>query len=141
MSDLLKLVDKGRCAMKKVLVISAALALVGIARAQKLTLPNGNTIETLPNGETWATIYLQGKALAIQLTPNMPATGQFQTNLVQNLPESDIVGAPQSVEIQIWGDCQTKTYQIMGMLPYEGKMRGGLPETENATGPEGSPDM
>lgn len=119
--------------MKKLAILFFALA----ASAQTITLPDGNTIETLPNGETWAILHIKGEPLGVQLTPNMPATGEFQTFLIRNLPESNIVGAPQSVKIHILGNCQSKTIQIMGMLPYSEKMGGGLPDPEHAIDSEG----
>lgn len=126
--------------MRKTLVLFLAFALMGAARSYgqtQMTLPNGNVISHLANGENWATIHIHGEPLAIQLLPGMPATGQFRTAIVRNTPDgSDIVGAPQSLEVQILGNCQSKTFQVLGTLPYEGKMRAGAPEVELGTGPE-----
>lgn len=119
--------------MNKYLVAFATFALVLSAHAKTLTLPNGNTVETLADGEVWVTLHL---GPAFRITPDMPTAGQFRTAIVENLPESNIVGAPQSMEIQILGDCQTKTFQVWGVLPYDGKMRAGSPEAQLATGPE-----
>ncbi len=123
--------------MRNSLVLFAALALVLSAHAQKtLTLPNGNTVERLANGETWATIRPNGTPIAIQLTSGMPATGEFQTQIVMNLPESDILNAPQSEDIALWGYCDTKTYTVIGVIPFSGKMRSGVPAyPELETGP------
>jgi hypothetical protein len=58
--------------------------------------------------------------------------------MIVNLTESDIVDAPQSERIQVEGECQSRTYQIMGVLPYSGKNGGGLPDVNSAaTEPEG----
>ena len=92
-----------------------------------ITLPNGNTAQQLANGTVWATIRPAGEPINIQLSPRGPARGQFGTVIIKNLPESDIVGAPQSVQIGIRGDCQSKTYQIMYTSPYSGKMGSGMP--------------
>lgn len=123
--------------MRKTLIVFLAFSLVeaGSAHGQK-TAKSEIKITKLSNGEIWARIHVH-PTIAVRLLPDMPATGQFRTAIVRNLPPSDIVGAPQSVEIQILGDCQTKTVQIWGMLPYSGKMRAGYPEGELATGPEG----
>ena len=102
-----------------------------------MTLPNGNTVSTLANGEIWATIHPDGVPIAIRLTPDMPARGQFQTLIVQNLPESNIVNAPQSAETVVWGNCQSKTYEYMGSVFYQGKMRSGPPTGDDPTPPEG----
>lgn len=116
--------------MRKTLVVSLAFALAGMGGAY------GQSITKLANGEVWAKVQVH-PTIAVRLLPEMPATGQFQTAIVRNLPESNIVNAPQSLMIEILGDCRANTVQILGVLPYAGKMRGGLPETELATGPEG----
>jgi hypothetical protein len=104
-----------------------------------VTLPNGNKVETLVDGTVWAVIYPNNTMLAIQLDPNsMPTDSGFRTVMIVNLPESDIVNAPRSERIQIQGECQSRTYQIMGALPYSGKNGGGLPDVGlAATEPEG----
>lgn len=106
---------------------------------QVLTLPSGNKLETLADGTVWAVIYPNSEMLAIQLDPStMPTTSSFHTVMIVNLPESDIVGAPQSERIQVEGECESRTYQIMGVLPYSGKNGGGLPDVDSAvTEPEG----
>lgn len=91
---------------------------------------------TLADGEVWTTIHPNGKTLAIEITPDMPSAGTFRTMIVIPLPESDIVGAPQSEGIIIWGDCSNKTVQVMGTIDYSGKMRGGV-EIGEPTLPEG----
>jgi hypothetical protein len=103
-----------------------------------LTLPNGNKVETLADGTVWAVIHPNNEMLAIQLDPNtMPTSSGFHTVMIVNLPESDIVDAPQSERIQVEGECQSRTYQIMGVLPYSGKNGGGMPVESGATEPEG----
>lgn len=108
--------------MKKLVVVFAALALGIAAHAQT-------------GKETWVT--LKSVGISFQVTPDMPTAGKFQTNVLRDLPGSDIIDGAQSVKIQIWGDCRTRTYQIMGMLPYSGKMGSGTPDAEHATDPEG----
>lgn len=104
-----------------------------------VALPNGNKLESLADGTVWAVIHPNGEMLAIQLDPStMPTDAGFETVMIINLPESDIVGAPQSERIQIQGNCRSRTYQIMGVLPYSGKNGGGLPDVDSAaTEPEG----
>lgn len=57
----------------------------------------------------------------------IPRNGEFRTHVVTNLAESDIIGAPQSDEMFIDGNCPTRTYMIMGDVPWSGKMRSGIP--------------
>lgn len=104
-----------------------------------LTLPNGNKVETLADGTNWAVIHPNNEMLAIQLDPKtMPASSNFHTVMIVNLPESDIVNAPQSERIQVEGECQSRTYQVMGVLLYSGKNGGGLPDVDSSfTEPEG----
>lgn len=103
-----------------------------------VTLPNGNKVETLADGTVWAVIHPNNEMLAIQLDPKtMPVSSAFHTVMIVNLPESDIVGAPQSERIWVEGECQSRTYQIMGVIPYAGKDGGGLPDADSAdTEPE-----
>jgi hypothetical protein len=106
--------------------------------SQVMTLPSGNKVETLADGTVWAVLHPNNEMLAIQLDPNtMPTSSAFHTVMIVNLPESDIVKAPQSERIQVEGDCQSRTYQIMGILPYSGKNGGGMPDTDLASQPEG----
>ena len=50
----------------------------------------------------------------------------FRTYLVANLPESDIVGAPQSVMTEVEGDCEARQYHVLGTLFFAGKNRSGM---------------
>jgi hypothetical protein len=50
----------------------------------------------------------------------------FDTYIVANLPESDIVGAPQSIMHEVEGDCETRTYHVLGSLFFAGKNRSGV---------------
>jgi hypothetical protein len=104
-----------------------------------VTIPNGNKVETLADGTVWAVIHPNNEMLAIQFDPKtMPASSGFYTVMIVNLPESDIVGAPQSERIRVEGECQSRTYQIMGVVPYAGKDGGGMPDVDSAdTEPEG----
>ena len=51
----------------------------------------------------------------------------FHTFIVANLPESDIVGAPQSVMNDVEGNCEARTFHVLGSLFYAGKNRSGVP--------------
>ena len=50
----------------------------------------------------------------------------FKTHIVANLPESTIVGAPQSVMNDVEGNCQTRTFHVLGSLFFAGKNRSGM---------------
>jgi hypothetical protein len=78
----------------------------------KLTYPTGNIMETRADGTTWVTI----KKLDIkyQVFSGLPVTGQFQTIIITKLPNGDIIEAPQFEKTIILGNCQSKTYQILG---------------------------
>jgi hypothetical protein len=58
----------------------------------------------------------------------------FATYIVANLPESDIVGAPQSIMYQVDGNCETRHYSVLGSLSFSGKNRSGTPS--ESTPPE-----
>jgi hypothetical protein len=51
----------------------------------------------------------------------------FATYIVANLPESTIVGAPQSVMNSVEGNCQTRHYSELGSLFFADRNRSGLP--------------
>jgi hypothetical protein len=78
----------------------------------ELTYPNGNVMETRKDGTTWLTI--KKRDIRFQIFSGLPVTGQFQTIIITKLPEGDIVEAPQFEKTSILGDCQSKSYQIMG---------------------------
>lgn len=78
----------------------------------KLTYPNGNVMETGVDGTTWVTV--KKRDIRFQVFSGVPVTGQFQTIVITKLPEGDIIEAPQFEKTSILGDCQSKTYQIMG---------------------------
>jgi hypothetical protein len=67
--------------------------------------------------------------------PGCCSAKMFRTYLVSNLPESDIVGAPQSVETEIEGDCETGHYNQISSVFFAGKNRSGTP-SEVITEPE-----
>jgi hypothetical protein len=120
-------------------LLLAALLLTGAPRNEeptKLSVPDTDSIQTLANGEVWVTIHPNGAPVAFEFLKGMPSDAGFTTEIVENLPASDMAGAPQSVQIEISGDCSSKTYTILGMLPYSGKMRAGEPQTSLMTGPE-----
>jgi hypothetical protein len=50
----------------------------------------------------------------------------FDTYIVANLPESTIVGAPQSVINEVEGNCETRTFHVLGSLFFAGKNRSGV---------------
>jgi hypothetical protein len=120
-------------------LLLAALLLTGASRTgemAKLSMPEEDNVQTLANGEVWVTIHPNGAPVAFEFLKGMPTYAGFTTEIVENLPASETTEAPQSVQIEISGDCQSKTYTILGMLPYSGKMRTGLPRPALMTGPE-----
>ncbi len=69
------------------------------------------------------------------MTTNITGYGYgFNTFIASNLPESDIVGAPQSVRKRVKGNCETRHYQMFGALFFTGKNLSGYPI--ESTGPE-----
>ena len=78
----------------------------------KITYPNGNIMETGADGTTWITI--KKRDIKFQVFSGIPVTGQFHTIIITKLPEGDIVEAPQFEKTSILGDCQSKSYEIMG---------------------------
>jgi len=50
----------------------------------------------------------------------------FRTDIVTNLPESNIVGAPQSVMTEVEGKCDERTFHVAGVLFFAEKNRGGV---------------
>lgn len=78
----------------------------------KITYPNGNIMETGADGTTWVTI--KKLDIKFQVFSGIPVTGHFQTIIITKLPEGDIIEAPQFENTSILGDCQSRSYQIMG---------------------------
>ena len=66
-----------------------------------------------------------GREIYVMTNGRFYPTG-FHTYLVANLPESDIVGAPQSVMHDVEGNCETGTYHKLGSLFFAGKNRSGV---------------
>lgn len=48
------------------------------------------------------------------------------TNIVANLPDSTTVGAPQSVMVQIEGNCESQHFSVLGSVFFAGKNRSGV---------------
>lgn len=80
---------------------------------QKVQGDNGQEIYVITNGA-----YNQ---------PGCCSAKMFGTYFVANLPDSDIVGAPQSVMTGVEGDCETRLYHVTGSLFFAGKNRSGMP--------------
>jgi hypothetical protein len=82
-------------------------------------------------GEVWQKVQSNGEELYVNLkagfTVGPEGSAVFHTRIVRNLPDSDIVDAPESVQQNIDGYCGDKVYTILGELYYSGKNRSGLP--------------
>jgi hypothetical protein len=92
----------------------------------KLIYPNGVILATLVDGTTWMTIHGADEPVSFQISKGMVGAGNFRTNIIMNLPESDVVGAPQSAKMMVEGECQSKTYVIDTITDFAGKMGSGL---------------
>lgn len=96
--------------MRVILLILAAYAFAGGNDAQAETLANGY----------------------FRISPTVIASASVKgdelfAELVTNLPESNIVNAPQSVAMQIYGSCSLRQYTRWGMVFFSDKWRGGFP--------------
>jgi hypothetical protein len=125
--------------MLKAMVIVAVLMGTGAARGQvietpvgcialggnavcKLTYPNGNTIQTLADGTTWATVRPgTDEQVSIRMFPSAPT---FRTVLIANR-DTDILNGPQSDKIQLEGNCGARTFEIMGDEGMSGRNGSG----------------
>jgi hypothetical protein len=94
--------------------------------SSEFTSPSGWVIKQLSDNSVWATIKGADEPVSFQLSRDFPLSGTFRTNIIMNLPESDVVGAAQSVEMQIEGDCQSKTWVPDIIENFSGKMGTGV---------------
>jgi hypothetical protein len=93
------------------------------------TLANGDAMSLLLNGEMWLRVHDE---FAILMSSdrgkhfNLPdSKGQFIAQIVYNLPESDIVGAPASEQDAVYGNCSSRTYFTAIGASFSEKWRGG----------------
>jgi hypothetical protein len=75
--------------------------------------------------DRWQTVQSDGREIFV-MTNGPHSGGVFYTYIVANLPESTIVGAPQSVMHDIEGNCETRHYHVRGSLLFSGKNRSGM---------------
>lgn len=111
----------------------------GTDKASAIAAAPQNPSVTLENGEQWQKIVTNGGTLYVQIngrffiskpplyTPENNSRYGFVTNVVTDLPESDIVGAPESVLKQVEGNCDIRQYSVLGTIYYGGKARSGFP--------------
>ncbi len=85
--------------------------------------PDGNMIGS--PSEKWKKVQSGGREIYVQ-TNGLYSGTQFRTNVVSNMPESGIVGAPQSVMTEVEGDCAAKTFHISRSIFFAGKNRSGM---------------
>jgi hypothetical protein len=78
-------------------------------------------------GEVWQKVQGTDPAIYVMTNVGFSQGGIVVMYIVENLPESDIVDAPQSVEYDIWGNCAARQYTVISSLFYSEKNRGGYP--------------
>jgi hypothetical protein len=88
--------------------------------------------------DVWQKVQSDGREIYVQtngryFTTNPPlSTAEhhsgygFVTYIVADLPESTIVGAPQSVMHNVEGNCETRHFSVLGSLFFAGKNRSGV---------------
>ena len=91
--------------------------------------PDENTIGSAD--EKWQKVQGDGQEIYVRTngfyyTKEHYSGYGFHTYIVANLPESDIVGAPQSIMHDVEGNCETRTYHKLGTLFFAGKNRSGV---------------
>ena len=78
-----------------------------------LILPSGYKLERLPDGTVWVVLHPHDELLAVRIDEKaMPTASSFMTELIINMPESDIVNAPLSERIQVEGGCSSMTQRF-----------------------------
>lgn len=80
-------------------------------------------------GEVWQKVPGTDPEIYVQTNNGSPGN-DFEMHIVENLPESDIVDAPQSVALALMANCEARVYIVIDSLFYTGKNRGGYPEEE-----------
>lgn len=75
----------------------------------------------------WQRVHSDDRQEILVMTNGIVSRSGFHTYIVENLPESDIVGAAQSVMTEVEGSCETRHYHVRGSLFFEGKNRTGMP--------------
>lgn len=81
--------------------------------------------------DKWQKVESGGKEIYVKMNgfyytkPGYSGYG-FHTYIVANLPESSIVGAPESVMNDVEGNCEARRYHVLGTLFFAGKNRSGV---------------
>jgi len=60
-------------------------------------------------------------------------TERFETSIMIHLPKTDIVNGPERMRLWIWGNCTSRTYQIVLTWVYD---ESGMPDPHLASGAE-----
>lgn len=81
--------------------------------------------------EVWQKIQSDGREIYVQTngfyyTKEKYSGYGFHTYVIANLPDSEIVGAPESVMNDVEGNCESRTYNVLGTLFFAGKNRSGV---------------
>jgi hypothetical protein len=101
----------GRCSVKTIVLFLTALLLTGAARAQAPM--------------QWTAVNSGMKFRIAQVGMTESDGKGFEAYIVENLPHSDIVGAPESIEMYIRGLCRAKVYGVGTIQKFSGKMGDG----------------
>jgi hypothetical protein len=102
--------------VKTILLLLIALSLTcGTARAQDIAA----------QPEQWVTINSDMKFRIAQVGMTESDGKGFEAYIVENLPHTDIIGAPESIEMHIRGLCRAKVYGVGTIQKFSGKMGDG----------------
>jgi len=115
----------------------------GVSQTFKFRINSNGSLNNIPSDEytsikhtigsaddVWEKIQSDGKEIYVKTNgfyydkKRYSGTG-FRTYIIANLPESNIVGAPQSVMNEIEGNCETRTFHVIGTLFFASKNRSG----------------
>ncbi|WP_132038634.1 surface-adhesin E family protein [Iodobacter fluviatilis] len=111
----------------------------GVTQTLRFQINSDGSISTSPSDEhvigssddVWQKVQSSGKEIYVKTNgffydkEHYSGVG-FHSYIVANLPESNIIGAPQSVMNDVEGNCETRTFHVLGTLFFAGKNRSGV---------------
>jgi hypothetical protein len=110
---------------KRVSVVAALLLLLLLAVPARAQVAPGEVWKQVPQTDIYVLMNAFGGTAG---TGGLPKGSGFHTYMITDMPESDIVGAPQSMMTEIEGICGTRVFHIAGFMLYSGKHGSrGLP--------------